>query len=153
MLAYVYLIVNRLNDRVYVGKTIDPVKRWNDHVYAAKHCDTHLYRSMRKDGVDNFEFRLVSEWPTEEAAFDEERRVIAELKNVGTVLYNETLGGDGILGYRHTDETRQKISAAQRGKPGRNTGRRWKMSEETKRRISEAKFKFYAEKRSGKTLF
>ena len=28
---YIYLITNLINDKVYVGKSVDPVGRWGDH--------------------------------------------------------------------------------------------------------------------------
>lgn len=47
--------------------------------------------------------------------------------------FNYTIGGDGISGYRHTDETKRKMAE--------NNARYWKgktRSEETRKKISEA---------------
>src|SRR6266568_1983834 len=54
-------------------------------------------------------------------------------------LTNLTLGGDGVMGLKHTEETRQKLSRAGKGRPGWNKGisGMWKHSEESKSHMSE----------------
>jgi hypothetical protein len=49
--------------------------------------------------------------------------------------YNETIGGDGVIGYSHTPETRARIGAASKGNQ-HTKGR--KLSEEHKAKISAA---------------
>lgn len=75
---------------------------------------------------------------TEEEAIKHEVYMIAVLgrKDEGEgILWNLTDGGDGISGYRHSEETRSRMSKAMRG----NTNPKGhKRSEETRRKISEA---------------
>ena len=65
-----------------------------------------------------------------------ERRLISwwGRKDLGTgILTNKTDGGEGIPGFKHSSDTKQKIAKSNKGKQ-RNIGR--KLSEETKQKIS-----------------
>ena len=70
---------------------------------------------------------------TEEEAFKHEIYMIDVFgrKDLGTgILHNKTDGGDGASGYVFSEETKRKLSEAKKGK---------KHSEETRRKQSEAK--------------
>jgi group I intron endonuclease len=132
--AYIYLIENVVNGNVYVGKTLYPQKRWSDHKTSAGLVDdyrtaTPLYRAMRKYGLENFTFSIIDEHEDERYALDIlEPKWITYYKDLGKRLYNLTDGGDGLSGYNHTNETKEKISRA-------NSGRA--PSPEVRKRISE----------------
>ena len=54
---YIYKITNKVNDKVYIGQSIRPVKkRFNRHLNDALNnkLDTHFARAIRKYGKDNF---------------------------------------------------------------------------------------------------
>ena len=76
---------------------------------------------------------------TEEKAFKHEIYMIAVFgrKDLETgILHNKTDGGDGCSGTIPSDETRRKMSEAQKGEKNYNYGKH--LSEETKRKMSEA---------------
>ena len=53
----IYKITNKVNDKVYIGQSIRPVKkRFNRHLNDALNnkLDTHFARAIRKYGKDNF---------------------------------------------------------------------------------------------------
>ena len=51
----IYKITNTVNDKVYIGQTIQQLKRrWNQHCCYSKFSDVHLYRAMRAYGIDKF---------------------------------------------------------------------------------------------------
>ena len=107
----IYLITNKINNGGYVGKSIDHTSRWrsyippfdNDSMYA-------IHDAIAKYGYDNFRFDIIQELSSEVWLNPAEIYWIAYLKGIGCKLYNETDGGDGISGYRHTEETKKLLS-------------------------------------------
>lgn len=51
----IYKITNTINGKIYVGLTIATLQqRWNGHIQNSKTNNRHLYKSMRKYGLDKF---------------------------------------------------------------------------------------------------
>jgi len=140
----IYKITNRVNGKIYVGKTISTVgRRWTQHKDYAKHkpeIDTYLYRAMRKHGIENFSVEVVDSALLDEVLCGKECEWITKLDSANrTVGYNGTLGGQsGLLppgainkqiGQKRSLEARARMSAAQRGK---------KVSAETRAKLSAA---------------
>jgi hypothetical protein len=82
-----------------------------------------------------FEVRIVDSGLFEQDAFDLECERIAFWRNFGCDLTNLTNGGEGIFGFKHSDETRQKLSDLNKGNPPTFKGK--KHTDETKRALSE----------------
>lgn len=62
----IYKIVNKINGKVYIGKTKNFKKRWSQYGYDFKfkrtdHINDHLLNSMVKYGFENFDFSIVEE--------------------------------------------------------------------------------------------
>jgi len=55
-MGIVYIIQNSINNKVYIGKTLDKLNlRWNGHKYSCKreeHKNRPLYRAMNKYGIE-----------------------------------------------------------------------------------------------------
>lgn len=96
-MPYIYKITNKVNGKVYIGKTVLTVqKRWSQHCsdYEKEEKSSRpLYSAMRKYGVDNFDIEQVEEC-SEDILSDRERFWI-EYYGSFTNGYNATLGGDG----------------------------------------------------------
>ena len=80
-----YRVTNTLNGEFYIGKTHNYEKRWYQHRWNARNgLETHLYRAIRKYGVENFAFTPVDTLLTEEELIERDKP-----------HYNMTAGGDG----------------------------------------------------------
>lgn len=82
------------------------------------------------------EIRMVATGLTEDNAFALEIERIAFWRKAGIDLANYTIGGDGVSGFKMSDEAKEKMSAAKIGKPGRVTMLGRKHSDETKEKMS-----------------
>jgi hypothetical protein len=81
-----------------------------------------------------FEVRIVASGLLEKEALDLECDRIAFWRNSGCDLTNLTNGGEGISGFKHSDETRQKLSNLNKGNPSAFKGK--KHTDETKLALS-----------------
>ncbi len=114
----VYLAINKLNGKVYIGKTgWEPwINRWKKHLVVARSqkITTHLYQAMRSHGIESFDVVKIDETETNETACELERRYIQVFESHKREKgYNLTFGGDGVPG---TPETREKISKSLTGR-------------------------------------
>ena len=96
-MAYIYKIVNKTNNKVYIGKTnyVNPFKRFDEHIRDSKkeRCKNRpLYRAFSKYGIHNFEFIILEETDDED---NREKYYISLYNSFGKNGYNATLGGDG----------------------------------------------------------
>jgi len=85
------------------------------------------------------EVRLYASGLIEKEAFELEKVRIAHYKNLGFRLANKTEGGDGISGYRHTEEAKIHFSKIFKGRPKNKGTTGLKLSEETRKKMSEIK--------------
>ncbi len=118
-MTFTVYIVTHVSGKPYIGWTSQPVeKRWKEHRYIAKHKPRdYFHNALRKHGEHEFVWEVVQCFDSEDEAKQAEIFWIAELSanvNRGGFGYNETDGGEGIMGYRHTEESRRKIGEASR---------------------------------------
>jgi len=86
--------------------------RWSKHVSSAMHgSDVYLHKSIRKYGVENFRVEQIGSG-TREQALAMEQLWIAELNTKAPNGYNLTDGGDGVVGFTHSNTTKQKLRIA-----------------------------------------
>lgn len=94
-MAYIYQIINDINQKIYVGKTEFSIeKRFKEHCKDAfrEHNEKRpLYSAMRKYGVEHFHTELIEE------TNNPEEREIYWIEKLGSFKngYNATMGGDG----------------------------------------------------------
>lgn len=109
----VYMHINKFNNKKYIGITCNkPKYRWN---YGRGYKNNpHFWNSIQKYGWDNFGHIIVLQNETHDYACEVEKCLIKHYKTMNPMYgYNHTSGGDS--GFRHTEETKQKISEANKG--------------------------------------
>jgi group I intron endonuclease len=147
----IYLVRNKVNGKVYVGKTTQALEaRWRQHVRDSRKKVTHFYLALRKYGLSAFELSVLSSSAeSHEQLNEQEIYFIAKFKaNDRAIGYNTTKGGDGVMAGRHQSiVSRAKIGLAHRGKRRRASWRRnmalarlgKKLSEQAKQNMSQAR--------------
>jgi len=129
----IYIFINRINGKAYVGKTINENRRLGDH---KSHRRYPIDLALQKYGISNFDYSILEHHDTEENLNEAECWWIAYLRSIGVQLYNITDGGDGASGHQHSEQTKQLLS--QQKKDLYASG--WKQpprSEESKKKVSE----------------
>lgn len=108
----VYIHTNQLNEKRYIGITCQkPDERWR-HGEGYKHCPV-FYRAIKKYGWDSFDHEIVADNLMREEAEDMEKLLIAKFKsNCNERGYNVSEGGNAP---RLTEETKRKISETHLG--------------------------------------
>ena len=92
----------------YVGKGDDR------RVKLTPRNNKHHTAIVKKVGVENVEVHVM-ECSTEAAALELEVGLIKCLRRMGVTLCNQTAGGEGASGYKHTAESKEKMTSAQTG--------------------------------------
>ena len=120
------------SNKVYIGQTIKRLsKRRGDHFSNAFNknragYNNKFYNAVRKYG-DELKWEILYDNIPVHRLNGMEIVIIAWYDSYKRG-YNSTLGGGGNVGYKHTDETKKKISRAGKGR---------RHSEEAKRKMSE----------------
>lgn len=129
----VYSHVNKINKKIYIGITKqEPQKRWGNNGCNYK-TSPYFYSAIKKYGWDNFYHNILFTNLSKEKACEKEKELITRYKASNREFgYNQTSGGDMFI---MNDEVKQKISQAMQGNKN-CLGR--KHSEETKLKISSA---------------
>lgn len=106
---YILSHINFPNIIRYVGLTSKGVEtRFKGHWKTARSGrKLPVYNWMRKHGVENISYRVVEEVDSREELEKRERFWIAHYRGLGQADLNLTDGGEGILGYKHSEEFRE----------------------------------------------
>jgi len=146
----IYVLIDPItNENRYVGFTSEKLeKRLNRHI--------QLARQHRKDWVHNWIYQLLSKnkKPTislleivkeQDDWQDRERFWIQRGRELGWKLTNLTIGGEGSIGFKHSLETKQKLSDIARNRSSEinnkisNANKGKKASEETRQKMSNSR--------------
>ena len=146
---YIYRIINKANGKTYIGQ--HKYKKLNDNYMGS---GVLLAKAKKKYGIENFKKEILEfDIPNVELANDWEQMYILFERVKGKAEYNIAAGGGGtvgvipwnkgksswIKGKHRSEETKKKISEAEKGRIPWNRGKHLgPLPEETKRKISEA---------------
>lgn len=99
----IYKITNKVNNKIYIGQSINIAERWREHRYRYNRVEETsynypLYRAFRKYTLDNFSFEII-----EECTFEElDKRETYWIQYYNSILpngYNQNYGGGGRIVY------------------------------------------------------
>jgi group I intron endonuclease len=109
----VYKFTNKVNGKVYIGKTIDFKRRKKEHRRSAKNPKHYFGRALRKHGFDNFEIEILIDNISEDKMNELETEFIQVHKSNNRKFgYNQTLGGEGKFGWICSEKTKEAIRKA-----------------------------------------
>lgn len=139
---YLYKITNHAdNDKIYIGQTINPKRRWNNHKAKAGKADEYISRAIFKYGVENFVFEVIAQCLTDVDTNFTEIQLIEQYHSCDKQFgYNIREGGEGGgKGLVHTEEWKQAKSESMQGEKHPMYGKRH--TEETKQLIKQSRAK------------
>lgn len=125
----IYKAENKKDGKIYIGKTTQEfTKRQIRHKSDAlqNRYKMYFHNAIREHGFENFEWSIIDTAENEKDLNDKEIYWIAEYKKTHT-LYNMTDGGEGMCGWKPSEETRKKMA---------DNNRKRIITEETRRKIS-----------------
>lgn len=136
----IYKVTNMVNNKIYIGKTIYTLnKRKSEHIITTKSkCGNMVFhKAIRKYGEENFKWETIYECDDELILnIMETMKIIVNHSHMSEGGYNLTWGGEGISGYKFTDEQKKKLSESHKGITSNRKG--VKLSKETKKKLSES---------------
>jgi group I intron endonuclease len=138
----IYIYQNKIDGKVYIGQTYKTLKQRYNNGWGYKECP-RFNNALKKHGINNFDRWIINVVSTKDEACQEEIFWIAEMRRqLGrNMVYNLTNGGDSSAGYKHTEESKKRMSegckAALAKKPIHNKGK--PMSEDQKKKLSKAR--------------
>jgi group I intron endonuclease len=127
----IYKVTNKINGKVYIGQTTKSLdSRRKRHEWEYKnYC---FPNALRKYGKENFIWEVLEHCDSKEELDEMEFHYIKQYNTLSPLGYNLTLGGEGVVGNKCSEESRRKMSIA-------HTGIKMPpFSEEHKRKISES---------------
>jgi len=127
----IYKIENNDNGKFYIGSSDDIHRRFGRHISDLrrnKHDNAHLQNAWNKYGEKSFDFEVVRECSTLDLLVEEQKDLDVWVGNPNCYNIRESAECPVTPGSKRPEWVKEKISAAQRGKP------RW--TEEQKKQMS-----------------
>ena len=134
----IYCIENIINNKKYIGQSINIEERQRKHREALRnnrHENDHLQKSWNKYGEYNFKHYILE--TCEPDQLNDREIYYIKLYDTLNSGYNLTEGGGGVRGQKADDEFRAKMSRIVSGKNNPNYGHHW--SQELKDKLSQKK--------------
>lgn len=126
----VYEILNKVNDKRYIGQSVNIYKRWKQHknkLNENAHRNSYLQNSWNKYGEENFKFSILCECSIEDLD-DNEKKYICKY-NTCDRKYGFNIDNGGNSNKTLSEETKEKIRQSRLAE---------NLSAETRKRMSES---------------
>ena len=130
----IYGYTNLESSKMYIGQTLHPERRWNEHRYGKYKNGWH---KDYQNNPDKYEYSII-EYDVPEDKLDEREIFWIKFFDSYNNGYNLTEGGNATRGYKHSNEVKHKISESLKGENhpmyGKHHTEEWiqKMSERMK---------------------
>lgn len=100
-MGYIYKIQNKVDNKIYIGKTVNTVQeRWAEHVDEASRGDnTYLHKAIQKYGAAAFYVDTIEECVCEQLNEREQYYIALFHSHISEGGYNMTFGGEGAIKY------------------------------------------------------
>jgi group I intron endonuclease len=115
MASAIYAIVNQATRDMYVGSAVSVNRRWNAHrcnLRKRSHHCKHLQNAYAKYGGDAFDWEII-EFVSDKTKLIEREQFWLDFFQP---IYNKRKIADSCFGVKRSEESRQKMSAAQIGR-------------------------------------
>jgi group I intron endonuclease len=138
MKSGIYQIINIINEKKYIGSSNNLNKRWRDHRNSLRMNEHHnilLQRIYNKYGDKTLKFSILEEINDPQELLKKEQFYI-DLINPE---YNVCKTAGSPLGYKHTEETKEKMRKPKSEETKKKMSKSQKgkiLSEETKKKMS-----------------
>lgn len=127
MFGIIYIVKNNITDNYYIGQTIKSLyERKLSHIRESKRSNFYFHKALNKYGIDNFTWEILEHCDSKEELDEMEFHYIKQYNSMRPNGYNLTYGGDGVVGFKFTDESKHKLSKLHKGR---------KMSEIARQRL------------------
>jgi group I intron endonuclease len=127
----IYMFKNTINSKIYVGQSVDVYSRYSKHKkseFSSCINPTRFVNAIKKYGFNNFEFSIIEFVEKENLTIREQFWMDFYKSYLREFGYNACPAAGSPFGYKHTKETREKVSIASKGRLH---------SEKTKKLMSE----------------
>ena len=121
----IYAIKRIVANECYIGQSVNIISRWGHHKHIlrkGKHNSRHFNRVFNKYGIEAFSFEILASGfdPLDRDLLTLAEQEFLDFYKINHVVYNTAPVAASMLGVRHSDETKAKISAMNKGKPAPN---------------------------------
>lgn len=115
---HIYVLIDPITDQVrYVGWTSNPKQRIKNHIARSKHENHHranwIKSLLKKEVLPKM---MIIETGKGLGYAERESFWISYYRSIGCDLTNSTNGGEGTIGYSHSENTKEKIRIGNTGK-------------------------------------
>lgn len=122
----IYKVTNKINGKVYIGQTIRSLSKrrathYND-AYRGSYGSV-FHNSLNKYSGKDFMWEIIEYCSSKEELDEMEFHYIKQYNSLSPNGYNLTLGGDGIVGFKFTEEQKHKLSIIRKGRKMTETAR------------------------------
>lgn len=93
---YIYKVTNKLNGKIYIGKTNNIGQRIRQHLTTYKNRDSEFHKAIDDDGFQNFTWEFLEYTCSSEIASDLEKKYILEFNSLIPNGYNVSVGNGGV---------------------------------------------------------